>query len=291
LSPARATPAPSTAVRATPAPSTAVRATPPPSTAVRQTADRLTAAIVGGELPPGSPLVEADLCAMIGVSRTTVREGLRLLVAEGLAVYRPHRGCAVASLSEADAIDIYRVRRLLETEGVRQAATVPTRTLEELAAAVEALDTAAAARDWLGSVEADMRFHGLLAGLLGSKRLDAVFAGMARELRLALSILDRRTLGPAAAAAEQRQILALLADGRRDECADLLERHLDDAAALLLGELRRRPLTSRPRRRTSTRRPSRTADTAGPAAPASAVSSRPDHGDAGRGVAQQGDDR
>jgi DNA-binding GntR family transcriptional regulator len=216
----------------------------PPSTAVRELADTLRECIARGGRAPGSPLVEAELCSSYGVSRNTAREALRLLSAEGLATYVPHRGCVVAQLSETDAIDIYRVRRLLEIEAVLRSGTVPTHTLEAMGAAVDDLDALAAGHDWLGFVEADQRFHALLVGLLGSRRLDEVFAGMARELRLALSIIDRATMG-AAVAGEQREIFRLLSDGRRAECAALLERHLDDAGALLVTSLREQ----RPQRR------------------------------------------
>lgn len=220
-----------------------------PSTAVHSVADRLRDAIVHGDRAPGTPLVESELCASLGVSRNTVREALRQLSAEGLATYAPHRGCVVAQLSETDAIDIYRVRRLLEVQAVLRAEVVPTRTLEALAAATDALEATAARRDWLGFVAADLRFHAHLVGLLGSRRLDEMVAGTARELMLALSIVDRKTLGMAAAVAEQREILTLLADGRRTDCAALLERHLDDAAALLVATLREQRRPPRPRRR------------------------------------------
>jgi DNA-binding GntR family transcriptional regulator len=207
------------------------------TTAVVGLANSLREAIANGAMPPGRALVETELCASFGVSRVTVREALRMLSAEGLTTYVPHRGCVVARLSETDAIDIYRVRRLLEIEAVRQCGPVSTSTLEAMRGAIDDLERMAARRDWLGFGEADQRFHALLVSLLGSRRFDSMFASMARELRLALSILDRTTMG-AAVVRDQREIFRLIVDGRNSECVAALERHLDDSAALLVGALR-----------------------------------------------------
>lgn len=78
-------------------------------------------AIVTGEFPPGQPLVEAELAARVGVSRTPIREALRRLDAEGL-LERGNRGSLVVrERSPEEIIDVYDVRILLEGEAARQA--------------------------------------------------------------------------------------------------------------------------------------------------------------------------
>ena len=70
--------------------------------------------IVFGEIGPGDRLVETDLAARFGVSKTPVREALLTLEAEGLVTLRPHRGGVVSSLSVAEYRDLQFVRDALE---------------------------------------------------------------------------------------------------------------------------------------------------------------------------------
>lgn len=71
-------------------------------------------AIAVGYFQPGKRLPERELCEMIGVSRTLVREALRQLESEGLIFIIPHRGPVVATLTVAQAKGIYAVRTELE---------------------------------------------------------------------------------------------------------------------------------------------------------------------------------
>jgi DNA-binding GntR family transcriptional regulator len=64
---------------------------------------RLRDMIQDGELPPGSRIPELELCETFGISRTPLREALKVLVAEGLVVHVPNRGFRVAAV-EADEI-------------------------------------------------------------------------------------------------------------------------------------------------------------------------------------------
>ncbi len=77
-------------------------------------ADVLRQAIIDNRLPPGSHLKERELCEMLGVSRTSVREALRHLESEQLIVTVPHRGPVVATLTVDDARELYTVRAALE---------------------------------------------------------------------------------------------------------------------------------------------------------------------------------
>jgi GntR family transcriptional regulator, trigonelline degradation regulator len=76
--------------------------------------ERLRAAICMQRLPQGSRLVERELCQMMGVSRTSIREALRQLEAEGLVSSIAHRGPSVAVLDRDTAAGIYEVRAVLE---------------------------------------------------------------------------------------------------------------------------------------------------------------------------------
>jgi DNA-binding GntR family transcriptional regulator len=72
--------------------------------------------ILEGRLKPGERLDEAPLCGRFGVSRTPVREALRLLTAEGLVETRPRIGSMVASPTVGDVIDLFET--VAELEGI-----------------------------------------------------------------------------------------------------------------------------------------------------------------------------
>lgn len=85
----------------------------------RKAVNILREAILTAHFRPGQRLVERDLCEQTGVSRSSIREALRYLEAEGLAESRGTKGIFVATLSAEDAGQIYEVRAALESEAAR----------------------------------------------------------------------------------------------------------------------------------------------------------------------------
>lgn len=85
-----------------------------------QVSDLLRKEIVAMRLRPGQRLVERELVERIGVSRTTIREALRELAAEGLVTTIPQKGAIVAVPSWQEAVEVYEVRALLEGAAARE---------------------------------------------------------------------------------------------------------------------------------------------------------------------------
>jgi DNA-binding GntR family transcriptional regulator len=83
----------------------------------------LRTAIVYLDFEPGGRLIERKLCELMGVSRTSVREALRHLEAEGLITTVPHRGPVVTDVTPEEAHNIYQVRAALEGLAAAQCAT------------------------------------------------------------------------------------------------------------------------------------------------------------------------
>lgn len=83
--------------------------------------DRLRAAILSGDLAPGAPIIEADIAATLGASRTPVREALRRLETEGMLEPRGNRGSVVRELHLDEVVCIFEIREALETLAARRA--------------------------------------------------------------------------------------------------------------------------------------------------------------------------
>ncbi|MGE0714247.1 MAG: GntR family transcriptional regulator [Alphaproteobacteria bacterium] len=115
----------------------AVRRTSLPAAA----ADHLRRAIVAGRLAPGARIKEVELCAELGISRTPLREALRLLAAEGLVEILPNRGASVAAISAEEATHAFQVIAALEAEAAALAAERATASERlEIGQMTEALD-------------------------------------------------------------------------------------------------------------------------------------------------------
>lgn len=80
----------------------------------RQVLEELRQSIIAGRLNPGERLVERELIAMMGVSRTVIREALRQLESEGLVTIIPNKGPVVRTLTLEEARDLYAIRAVLE---------------------------------------------------------------------------------------------------------------------------------------------------------------------------------
>ena len=81
----------------------------------------LREAILKGELKPGERLMELQLASKLGVSRTPIREAIRMLEQEGLAVTVPRRGAEVARMTEKDMEDVLQIRAALDELAVQLA--------------------------------------------------------------------------------------------------------------------------------------------------------------------------
>lgn len=139
--------------------------------------------LIEGEFRPGEKLSEQQVAQRFSVSRNTLREVFRLLTSQGLLVYHPNRGVYVASPSEADVIDLYRVRSIVQ-KGAVLAASRSHPALARMRALIEDSRQAAAARDWprVGSI--NMAFHRAMVELCDSRRLSDWFELALAELRL-----------------------------------------------------------------------------------------------------------
>ncbi|WP_431323364.1 GntR family transcriptional regulator [Rhizobium sp. YTU87027] len=97
----------------------AIRIERPAKTLRELALDKMRDSIVNGYFRPGDRLVERDLCAQLGVSRTIVREVLRHLESEGLVSNQPNKGPIVAMLDLEEAKQIYEIRGALEGMAAR----------------------------------------------------------------------------------------------------------------------------------------------------------------------------
>ena len=123
----------------------------------------LREAILKGELKPGERLMELQLAAKLGVSRTPIREAIRMLEQEGLAVTIPRRGAEVAKMTEKDMNDVLQVREALDELAVSIACELITEEeLEKLEDATEAFEKALGTGDIKQIAEADIEFHDII---------------------------------------------------------------------------------------------------------------------------------
>ncbi len=206
------------------------------------TVDRVVAAlrhdVVEGRLLPGAPLRDQHLADRFGVSRNTVRDALRLLVAEGLVVSRLHAGSAVRRLQPEDVRDIYAARRVVEGSAVQLSALAREDRLHAVEVAAARGERAVKRQQWTEAGTASLEFHQALVDLAHSPRLSAFFATIFAQLRLAFAEMDDEEAFQASWIPRDGQIAEHLLSGRRDAAVAELQRYLDDSEEMVLDVVR-----------------------------------------------------
>jgi DNA-binding GntR family transcriptional regulator len=197
--------------------------------------DRLRAAILSGEMPAGSAVIEVDIATRLGASRTPVREALRRLETEGMLEPRGGRGTVVRELKRDEVTCIFEIREALESLAARRAsrrmAESDYREIERLiermrkhvddSAEMERLDTA---------------FHDRILAHADGIRLKRMLGDLRSDILpwrfIALATPERR----AAIVNEHAATLAAMRSRDEEAIAQATSRHINNTLAALASE-------------------------------------------------------
>jgi DNA-binding GntR family transcriptional regulator len=207
-----------------------------------QVYDALKREILTARLRPSQPLIENELAARFGVSKTPIREALRLLVQDGWIVVLPRKGYLVAPLSLEDVREVFALRLMLEPQVTGEAAT---RGGADLVARLRRADLAASslpgpARQQATPLQSTMRaaraFHLTVAGTAGNGRLLRVLGALLDEVERLLHLMPQ--LGDHVTAmvepAAHERIIAAIEAGDAEQAAAHMRAHLADVSRILV---------------------------------------------------------
>lgn len=207
------------------------------STATR-VANLLRDQITTGSLPPGSRLKDNPLAQHHKVSRNTLRDALRQLEIDGLVALKRNAGFAVRTLTEDDAHDIYRVRRVLESAGVEASARAPRHELGAFGPVIEASRVSYAGERWSELGTTSLRLHQTIVGLIHSPRTDAFFSNILAQLRLVFAVMEDESLFQAQWLERDEELARLLLFGKRRQAQLELHQYLADSEVQVIDAIR-----------------------------------------------------
>lgn len=151
-----------------------------------QVAATLREQIFAGTLEPGAYVDEVALCESLKISRTPLREALKVLTAEGLVRHEPRRGCFVNEVTEQDLDEIFPVIALLEGrcahEAARRASDADLAALETLH---DRLQKAARSKRIVDYYDTNYAIHEAIITLAANRWLAQVIGDLRKILRLA----------------------------------------------------------------------------------------------------------
>ena len=194
--------------------------------------------ILTGELKPGERLMEIHLAEKLGVSRTPIREAIRMLELEGLVTMIPRKGAEVAKISEDDLKDVLEVRKVLESLATRLACERITGEQKELLKkAAEEFVQSTKSGDATTIAMADVKFHDEIINASGNKRLAQMINNLAERIyRYRLEyIKDEKN--HSRLIEEHALIMQNVIEGNVSEAVKCAESHIDNQEENVLSQL------------------------------------------------------
>ena len=176
-----------------------------------EVADQLRVRIFAHELAPGTWIDEQTLAKEFGISRTPLREAIKVLAAEGLITMKLRRGAYVTEVNRGDLEQIFTILSLLEGQAAKEAATkAQEKDLNELDDMHLRLEKAAADRNLEQFFEVNVRFHERIIAIANNTWLTDVIADLRKVLKLQRKDALSRTGRLQSSLSEHREILKAL---------------------------------------------------------------------------------
>jgi DNA-binding GntR family transcriptional regulator len=176
-----------------------------------EVADQLRVRIFAHELAPGTWIDEQTLAKEFGISRTPLREAIKVLAAEGLITMKLRRGAYVTEVNRGDLEQIFTILSLLEGQAAKEAATkAQEKDLNELDDMHLRLEKAAADRNLDQFFEVNVRFHERIIAIANNPWMTGVITDLRKVLKLQRKDSLSRTGRLQSSLSEHREILKAL---------------------------------------------------------------------------------
>lgn len=194
----------------------------------------LREAILKGDLKPGERLMEQQLAARLGVSRTPIREAIRMLQQEGLAVTIPRKGAEVAGIEQKDMEDVLQIREALEILAVKLACEkISNGQIELLEKNMDEFAEAVKAKDIVLIAQADIKFHDIIFEAASNPRLVALLNNLRGQIyRYRMEYLKNKE-NYDCLIEEHKKIIAGLKRRDREYVIEMTKSHVDNQAAAI----------------------------------------------------------
>lgn len=202
--------------------------------------DKMRTAIAQGHFKPGQRLVERELCELMGVGRTSIREALRQLEAEGLVTTVPHKGPTVSTIGYEEAEQLYAVRALLESYAGREFAEHGSAAdIAKLGEAVDEFERASADPKHVSLIDTKTRFYATLLEGSGNVFVKQMLTALHNRITL-LRVTSMTQPGRLnQSVAEIREIYDAIKARDGVAAAAACKRHIEMAAHTALAFLRK----------------------------------------------------
>ena len=201
-----------------------------PRALYQQVAERLREQIFNRELEPGSWIDELKLAQEYGISRTPLREALKVLAVEGLVTMKVRRGAYVTEMSTADVHQVYRLLALLEADAAAEVAERATQAeIAELRALHDRLEKQTRHRD--AFFAANEQFHLRLLAIAGNRWRSQIVGDLRKVMKLNRhhSLFKQGRI--AESLAEHRAVMQALEKRSADQAARLMREHFANGLA------------------------------------------------------------
>lgn len=143
----------------------------------------LREAILRGDLVPGERLMELQLAAKLGVSRTPIREAIRMLEQEGLAITIPRKGAIVAGMTEKDMQDVLEIREALEELSVQVACDkITDEEIAKLQKNMKNFEHSLKSGDLKKMAQADVEFHDVIYQATDNPKLISMLNNLREQM-------------------------------------------------------------------------------------------------------------
>ena len=190
----------------------------------------LRQSIITLRLPPGATIIEKQITDQLGISRTPVRDALRQLADEGLVAIKPQSGTFVALIDRLQLEEGRVIRRALESEAIKLAAThADEAAIERLNDLLALQERAARRNNYNDFIAYDDQFHRTINELSGLPRLWRVISGAKAQLDRVRHLSAPLPGQSARVLAQHRAVVVALARHDPEASIKALTHHLDDA--------------------------------------------------------------
>jgi DNA-binding GntR family transcriptional regulator len=213
----------------------------------QQTADILRESILNFQLKPGQRLIEREFIERLGVSRTTFREALRELAAEGLVTVVSQKGARVSAPSVEEATDLYEVRSALECLAVTWfVQRAQDHELRSLKASVKHFKRVASmTSDILELLRAKSVFYQVLIGGARSNALQQLLEGINARVHALRATSLSHPGRVAQTAAELEAIVAAISQRDAVKASELCDLHIRNACRIAVLSLQEEEVAER----------------------------------------------